>query len=99
MGDTGSLALGGLVSGLAYALGLELYLPLIALIYFAEVVSVILQVGYFKLTHGKRIFRMAPLHHHFELGGWTEAKFVAVFATVTAVICALSLLFIPTIAF
>lgn len=99
MGDTGSLALGGLVSGLAYALGLELYLPLIALIYFAEVVSVILQVGYFKLTHGKRIFRMAPLHHHFELGGWTEAKVVAVFATVTAVICALSLLFIPTIAF
>ncbi len=99
MGDTGSLALGGLVSGLAYALHLELYLPLIALIYFAEVLSVIIQVSYFKATHGKRIFRMTPIHHHFELGGWSEAKVVAVFATITVVLCALALLFIPTVSF
>ena len=99
MGDTGSLALGALVSGLAIKLHLQLYLPIFALIYFVEVLSVIIQVTYFKLTHGKRIFRMTPIHHHFELGGWTEAKVVAVFATVTAVLCAVSLLFIPTIAF
>lgn len=99
MGDTGSLALGGLISGLAYALHLELYLPIIALIYFVEVLSVIIQVGYFKLTHGKRIFRMAPIHHHFELGGWSEAKVVAVFSTVTIALCTIALLFIPTSAF
>ncbi|SCX12038.1 Phospho-N-acetylmuramoyl-pentapeptide-transferase [Lachnospiraceae bacterium YSD2013] len=99
MGDTGSLALGALVAGLAIKLHLQLYLPIFALIYFVEVLSVIIQVTYFKLTHGKRIFRMTPIHHHFELGGWTEAKVVAVFATVTAVLCAVSLLFIPTIAF
>lgn len=99
MGDTGSLFLGGLVTGLAYALKLELYLPLIAAIYFAEVLSVIIQVLYFKATHGKRIFRMAPLHHHFELGGWTEAKVVAVFTTVTLVIGAVALIFVPTILF
>lgn len=94
MGDTGSLALGGLVAGIAYALGLELYIPIVAGIYLAEVISVILQVGYFKLTHGKRIFRMAPLHHHFELGGWEEAKVVAVFSTVTLVLGAIALIFI-----
>lgn len=94
MGDTGSLALGGLVAGLAYYLHLELFLPVFALIYFAEVLSVIIQVLYFKATKGKRFFRMAPIHHHFELGGWSEAKVVAVFATVTAVLSALSLLFI-----
>lgn len=99
MGDTGSLALGGLVAGLSIKLHLQLYLPIFALIYFVEVLSVIIQVTYFKLTHGKRIFRMTPIHHHFELGGWTEAKVVAVFATVTAVLCAVSLLCIPTIAF
>jgi len=99
MGDTGSLALGGLVAGMAYVLHLELYLPMIALIYFVEVLSVIIQVLYFKATHGKRIFRMAPIHHHFELGGWTEAKVVAVFATITVVLCAVALLFIPTINF
>jgi phospho-N-acetylmuramoyl-pentapeptide-transferase len=94
MGDTGSLALGGLVSGLSIMLGLEFYLPIFALIYFVEVLSVMLQVGYFKLTHGKRIFRMAPIHHHFELGGWTEAKVVAVFTAVTMVLCAFVLYFI-----
>lgn len=99
MGDTGSLALGGLVAGLAYALHLELYLPFIAFIYFAEVLSVMLQVSYFKLTHGKRIFRMAPLHHHFELGGWVEAKVVAVFATITVILCAVALVLIPTTVF
>lgn len=99
MGDTGSLALGGLVAGLAYSLHLQLYLPIIALIYFAEVLSVIMQVLYFKATHGKRIFRMAPIHHHFELGGWTEAKVVAVFTTVTLVLSAVALLFVPTTLF
>ena len=99
MGDTGSLALGGLVAGLAYVLHLELYLPFIALIYFAEVLSVIIQVLYFKATHGKRIFRMAPIHHHFELGGWTEAKVVCVFSAITLVMGALMLIFVPTIKF
>lgn len=94
MGDTGSLALGGLVAGLAYYLHLELFLPVFALIYFAEVLSVIIQVLYFKATKGKRFFRMAPIHHHFELGGWSEAKVVAVFSTVTLVLSAISLLFI-----
>jgi len=97
MGDTGSLALGGLVAGLAYLLHLELYLPFIALIYFAEVLSVIIQVLYFKATHGKRIFRMAPIHHHFELGGWTEAKVVCVFSAITLVMAALMLIFVPTL--
>lgn len=99
MGDTGSLALGGFVVSSAYALKLELYLPIIALVYFVEVLSVIIQVLYFKATHGKRIFRMAPIHHHFELGGWSEAKVVGVFTIVTVVLCAIALLFIPTVAF
>ena len=99
MGDTGSLALGGFVAGSAFALGLELYLPIIALIYFVEVISVILQVGYFKLTKGKRLFRMAPIHHHFELGGWSETKVVGVFTVITAVLCAFALIFIPTVVF
>ncbi|MCR5416700.1 MAG: phospho-N-acetylmuramoyl-pentapeptide-transferase [Pseudobutyrivibrio sp.] len=83
MGDTGSLALGGFVVTTAYMLQLPLFIVIVALIYLVEVLSVILQVGYFKLTHGKRIFRMAPIHHHFELGGWSEVKVVAVFTTVT----------------
>ncbi len=95
MGDTGSLALGGLVTGLAYVLHLQLYLPIICLIYFMEVLSVIIQVLYFKATHGKRIFRMAPIHHHFELGGWTEAKVVAVFTTITIVLGAIAIIFLP----
>lgn len=95
MGDTGSLALGGLVTGLAYVLHLQLYLPIICFIYFAEVLSVIMQVLYFKATHGKRIFRMTPIHHHFELGGWTEAKVVAVFTTITLVLGAIAIIFIP----
>ena len=87
MGDTGSLALGGFVISCAYMLQMPIFIVIIALIYLVEVLSVILQVGYFKLTHGKRIFRMAPIHHHFELGGWSEVKVVAVFTTVTIFLC------------
>lgn len=89
MGDTGSLALGGFVIGMAYVMQLPLFIIIVAAIYLAEVLSVILQVGYFKLTHGKRIFRMAPIHHHYELGGWSEVKVVAVFSTVTGLLCVL----------
>lgn len=94
MGDTGSLALGGFVVACAFHYNLGLYLPMLALVYFVEVLSVILQVGYFKLTHGKRIFRMAPIHHHFELGGWSETKVVGVFTIVTILLGAVTLLFI-----
>ncbi|MCR4694091.1 MAG: phospho-N-acetylmuramoyl-pentapeptide-transferase [Pseudobutyrivibrio sp.] len=87
MGDTGSLALGGFVAATAYMLQMPLFLIIIAFIYLIEVLSVILQVRYFKLTHGKRIFRMAPIHHHYELGGWSEVKVVAVFTTVTIFLC------------
>ena len=87
MGDTGSLALGGFVAGMAYILHMPLYILIVGMIYLAEVVSVILQVGYFKLTHGKRIFRMAPIHHHFELGGWSETKVVTVFSIATLLLC------------
>jgi phospho-N-acetylmuramoyl-pentapeptide-transferase len=91
MGDTGSLALGGFVVGCAYMTGLQLFLPIVAFIYMLEVASVIIQVTYFKLTGGKRFFRMAPIHHHFELGGWSETKVVAVFTTVTALLCLLAI--------
>lgn len=87
MGDTGSLALGAFVVSTAYMLQMPMFIIIIALIYLVEVLSVILQVGYFKLTHGKRIFRMAPIHHHYELGGWSEVKVVAVFTTVTVFLC------------
>ncbi|SDB05061.1 Phospho-N-acetylmuramoyl-pentapeptide-transferase [Pseudobutyrivibrio sp. YE44] len=87
MGDTGSLALGAFVASTAYMLQMPVFIIIVALIYLAEVLSVILQVGYFKLTHGKRIFRMAPIHHHYELGGWSEVKVVAVFTTVTIFLC------------
>lgn len=92
MGDTGSLFLGGAVCGLAYALDMPLILILVGIIYIAETLSDILQVTYFKLTHGKRIFRMAPLHHHFEKGGWSEVKIVLVFAGITVVFCVLAYL-------
>ena len=87
MGDTGSLALGAFVASSAYMLKMPIFIIIVALIYLCEVLSVILQVGYFKLTGGKRIFRMAPIHHHFELGGWSEVKVVAVFTTVTIFLC------------
>lgn len=87
MGDTGSLALGGFVAASAYMLNIPLFLPMIALIYMVEILSVIIQVTYFKKTGGKRIFKMAPIHHHFELCGWSETRVVAVFSIVTAVLC------------
>ena len=92
MGDTGSLALGGFVSATVFMMRMPLFLPIIGFIYFVEVLSVIIQVTYFKKTGGKRIFRMAPLHHHFELGGWSETRVVAVFAIVTAILCLLAYL-------
>lgn len=90
MGDTGSLFLGGAVCGLAYALDMPLILIPVGIIYIAETLSDIIQVTYFKLTHGKRIFRMAPLHHHFEKGGWSEVKVVVVFSAITWVFCVLA---------
>lgn len=87
MGDTGSLALGGFVVSTAYMLQMPIFLILVGLIYLVEVLSVMIQVTYFKKTGGKRIFRMAPIHHHFELGGWSETRVVAVFSIVTAVLC------------
>lgn len=91
MGDTGSLALGGAVAALAILSGLILYLPIIGIVYVAEALSDIIQVLSFKLT-GKRVFKMAPLHHHFELSGWHETKIVATFSIVTALCCLIGLL-------
>lgn len=91
MGDTGSLALGGAVAALAVLSGLILYLPIIGIVYVAETLSVIIQVLSFKLT-GKRVFKMAPLHHHFELSGWHETKVVAAFSIITALFCLIGLL-------
>lgn len=87
MGDTGSLALGGFVAGAAYMLQMPLFILIVGLIYLVEVLSVVIQVTYFKLTHGKRIFKMAPIHHHFELCGWSETRVVAVFTVITALLC------------
>ncbi len=87
MGDTGSLALGGFVAGCAYMMELPLFIPIVGIIYFVEVLSVIIQVSYFKITKGKRVFRMAPIHHHFEKGGWSETRVVGVFTIVTVVAC------------
>lgn len=87
MGDTGSLFLGGIVCGMAFALDMPLVLVLVGIVYIVETLSVILQVGYFKLTHGKRLFKMSPIHHHFEMCGWKEEKIVIVFTVVTALAC------------
>lgn len=87
MGDTGSLALGGFVASSALMLQNPLIILLVGFIYLVEVISVILQVAYFKKTGGKRLFRMAPIHHHFELGGWSETRIVAIFSIVTALLC------------
>ncbi|MBQ9459258.1 MAG: phospho-N-acetylmuramoyl-pentapeptide-transferase [Oscillospiraceae bacterium] len=92
MGDTGSLFLGGTVAALAFAYDMPLILIPVGFVYICETMSDILQVGYFKLTHGKRLFKMAPLHHHFELCGWSEVKLVAVFAAVSVLGCAIALL-------
>lgn len=92
MGDTGSLALGGFVAASAYMLRLPLFILLVGLIYLVEVLSVMIQVSYFKVSGGKRIFKMAPIHHHFELCGWPETRVVAVFSIVTAVLCLVALM-------
>ena len=92
MGDTGSLALGGFVVSAAYMMLMPLFIVIVGLIYLVEVLSVIIQVTYFKKTGGKRIFRMAPIHHHFELGGWSETRVVAVFSITTAILCMIALL-------
>ena len=92
MGDTGSLAIGGFVAGAAYMMQIPLFIVIIGFIYFIEVVSVIIQVGYFKRTHGKRFFRMAPIHHHFELGGWSETQVVTRFSMITAILCLIAYL-------
>lgn len=90
MGDTGSLALGGFVVACAYMTNTPIFLLLVAFIYLAEVLSVILQVSYFKITKGKRIFKMAPIHHHFELCGWSETKVVGIFTIITILFCVIA---------
>jgi hypothetical protein len=87
MGDTGSLALGGFVAGCAYMMRMPIFIIIIGLVYLVEVLSVIIQVTYFKKTGGKRFFRMAPIHHHFELMGWSEPRVDAVFTIVTVLLC------------
>ena len=91
MGDTGSLALGGFVASAAYMMRLPLFLLIVGLIYLVEVLSVIIQVTYFKATHGKRFFKMAPIHHHFEKCGWSETRVVTVFSIITALCCLVAL--------
>ncbi|MGL5259688.1 MAG: phospho-N-acetylmuramoyl-pentapeptide-transferase [Lachnospiraceae bacterium] len=92
MGDTGSLALGGFVAASAIMMQLPIFIIIVGLIYVIEVLSVMIQVGYFKLTKGKRFFKMAPIHHHFELCGWSETKVVAVFSIITAILCLIALM-------
>lgn len=92
MGDTGSLALGGFVASTAYMLQMPVFILIVGLIYLVEVLSVIIQVTYFKKTGGKRIFKMAPIHHHFELCGWSETRVVAVFSIITALLCLIALM-------
>ena len=92
MGDTGSLALGGFVAACAYMMQMPLYIALVGFIYAAEVLSVVIQVVWFKISGGKRIFKMAPLHHHFELCGWSETRIVACFSIVTAILCLIALM-------
>ena len=92
MGDTGSLALGGFVAASTFMMQIPLFIPIVGLIYLVEVLSVMLQVTYFKKTGGKRIFKMAPIHHHFELCGWSETRVVAVFSIITAILCLIAYL-------
>lgn len=90
MGDTGSLFLGGVVCAMAFALEMPLILILVGFVYICETMSDILQISYFKMTHGKRLFKMAPIHHHFEMCGWKEEKIVLSFAGVSAIMCILA---------
>ena len=92
MGDTGSLALGGFVASAAYMLQMPIFIIIVGFIYLVEVLSVMIQVTYFKKTGGKRIFKMAPIHHHFELCGWSETRVVAVFSIITAILCLIALM-------
>ena len=92
MGDTGSLALGGFVAASAYMMQMPIFILIVGLIYWIEILSVMIQVTYFKKTGGKRIFKMAPIHHHFELCGWSETRVVAVFSIATAILCLIGLL-------
>ena len=92
MGDTGSLALGGFVASAAYMLQMPIFIIIVGFIYLIEVLSVMIQVTYFKKTGGKRIFKMAPIHHHFELCGWSETRVVAVFSIITAILCLIALM-------
>ena len=87
MGDTGSLAVGGFVAGSAYILKMPWIILIVGMIYLVEVLSVMIQVTYFKKTGGKRFFKMAPIHHHFELCGWSETRVVTVFTVITALLC------------
>ena len=92
MGDTGSLFISGMVIALAFGTGLPFFVVLFGIIYVIEIGSVVLQRYYFKLTHGKRIFKMSPIHHHFEMSGYTETQIVAMFAVITAIGSALGIL-------
>ena len=92
MGDTGSLALGGFVASAAYMLQMPIFIIIVGFIYLIEVLSVMIQVTYFKKTGGKRIFKMAPIHHHFELCGWSETRVVEVFYIITAILCLIALM-------
>ena len=93
MGDTGSMFLGGIVVTLAFLLDMPLILVVVGLIYLAEAVSVMIQVAYFKATKGKRLFKMTPIHHHFELCQWSEVKIVLVFSGVSLLMCVIAFLF------
>ena len=93
MGDTGSLFLGGLICGIAFACNSPVLMVIVGAVFVLEMFSVILQVGYFKMTNGKRLFKMSPLHHHFEKSGWSEVKIFTVFVSVTVTLCAVSYFF------
>ena len=90
MGDTGSLFLGGLICAVAFTMDLPILLPILGVMYILEMFSVILQVMYFKATKGKRLFKMSPLHHHFEMSGWSEMKICVVFSVITIIFGAIA---------
>ncbi len=92
MGDTGSLAIGGFVASASYMLQMPIFIAIVAFVYLAEILSVMIQVVYFKCTGGKRIFKMSPIHHHFELSGWHESKVVSIFTIITVVLCCIGAL-------
>ena len=97
MGDTGSLFLGGLVASLGFGINEPVLILIVGIIYVIEAMSVVIQVTYFKLTHGKRIFKMSPIHHHFEMSGYSEVKILCLFSTITAIFGLFGILFVKTI--